>query len=464
MSRIDEKIGAAIDRHQMLHGCDRLIVGFSGGADSTALLHYVTTHFPGTVTAAHVNHNLRGDESDRDEYFVRRFCQERHIPLAVRSVDVLALAKERGQSVESCGRSVRYEFFASLCAGDSDRIATAHTGSDSVETILFHLARGTGIRGMTGIPPVRGNIIRPLIDLTRADVEEYCQEHDLAFVTDSTNLTGDYSRNVIRHQAVPALRQINPAMEQAVTRLARQLSDQEAALTHYAADLLRQAERPGGYDLAVLREVPKAVTIQAVLCLFREDGVGEKLTDQKLAAVYDAVMAGHGGVAITGELAVRAEQGLLLLIRPNRQRSPAMVAFTVPMTAVVGEKQVKTDWFSPLNCKNNENSSSFLFSNVLDYDTIPSNAVFRTRRPGDTFRPAGRGVTKRLKQLFQEAAIPAAFRDDVLLLASGSAVLWAEGFGPAEGCAVTAETKQAVALLREGERYASRCGTGSADP
>lgn len=462
MSRIEEKLQDTLQRYEMLHDCARIVVGFSGGADSTALLHYLHTHFDGEVVAAHVNHLLRGEESLRDEAFVRDFCQQHGIPLAVRQVDVASLAKERNQTIEECGRSVRYAFFQSLCGGESDRIATAHTLSDSVETVLFHMTRGTGNRGLCGIPPVRDRIIRPLIDITREEVEAYCTAHRLSFVQDSTNFSTDYTRNRIRLSVVPQLREINPAFVQAVGRLSRQMMEQEAALTSFAEQMLREAERDGGYVLAVLQRYPKATVLQGILLLLRQRQVGEKVTDQKLQAVYNCIRTGTGGVTVSGTLEIRAEQGLLLFVNPQTMPIQWEIPFAVPQTVCVCGKQVGIRLISRQNCKINENNSSFLFSNGLDYDTIATNAVFRTRRAGDTFRPRGRGVTKTLKKLLQEAAVPASRRDQLIVLAQGSTLLWAEGFGAAEGFAVTTATQRAVEIIVK-EKAADASGFGACD-
>ena len=210
MRRIEQTVADTITEYGMVSPDIRIVVGVSGGADSIALLHYLHTHFPDSVVAAHVNHCLRGAESERDEQFVYSFCKERRIPLFVCREEVAVLAKEQKQSIEDCGRAVRYDFFHSLLKSDTDRIATAHTLSDTAETVLFHLARGSGVKGLAGIPPVRGQIIRPLISITREEVEQYCQHYGLSYVEDSTNASLEYTRNRIRHRVIPAMAEVHP--------------------------------------------------------------------------------------------------------------------------------------------------------------------------------------------------------------------------------------------------------------
>ena len=181
---------------------DTWLLAVSGGADSTALLHYLAEIRNVPVTAAHINHQLRGEESQRDERWAQAFCEARGIPVRVHREDVERTAREHRQSVEERGRQVRYAFFQEL-AGPAGRIATAHTASDQVETVLYHLAKGTGHKGMQGIPPVRGNIVRPLCFLTREEVEAYCRWYGLDYVQDSTNFCREYTRNRIRLDVLP---------------------------------------------------------------------------------------------------------------------------------------------------------------------------------------------------------------------------------------------------------------------
>ena len=209
-----DKALSAVEKYNMLSPGAAVIAAVSGGADSMAMLLFlmkISERYSLSLTVAHVNHGLRGEEARRDEEYVRSFCEKNSLRFEVLHADVAALAKQSGETCEECGRRVRYEFFESI--DKNAKIATAHTASDNAETMLFNLARGSSLKGLCGIPPVRGNIIRPLIFCTREDIEAFCRENSLDFVTDSTNLTLDYSRNKIRHIAVPALKEINSALQ-----------------------------------------------------------------------------------------------------------------------------------------------------------------------------------------------------------------------------------------------------------
>ena len=194
----------AIERFSLLDNRN-ITVALSGGADSMALLSVlleIKGEFSLNITAAHFNHRIRGAEADRDEAFVKEYCEKKGVELFLGSGDVPSYAKEQGLSLELAARELRYEFLKSVSKGN---VATAHTASDNAETVIFNLTRGSGAEGLCGIPPKRDIFIRPLILATREQIEEYCKENDIPFVNDSTNFCDDYTRNKIRHNVIPVL-------------------------------------------------------------------------------------------------------------------------------------------------------------------------------------------------------------------------------------------------------------------
>ena len=197
-----DKVVRALQQYSMLNQGDSVIVALSGGADSVALLNVICSFkekYNLKIYAAHLNHGIRGEEAERDENFCKILCDKLNIELFTKRINIRQLAKVQKISEELCGRNERYSFFENLSRRLNAKIATAHTASDNAETVLFNLARGSSLGGISGILPVRDNIIRPLIYVTRAEVEQYCKENNLDYVTDSTNLTDDYTRNHIRH-------------------------------------------------------------------------------------------------------------------------------------------------------------------------------------------------------------------------------------------------------------------------
>ncbi|MBR2849854.1 MAG: tRNA lysidine(34) synthetase TilS, partial [Clostridia bacterium] len=200
-----------------LDGSEAILVGFSGGADSTALLHILSRYSKDSgcrICAAHINHGIRGEEADRDEEFCRVFANTLGIELFVLHADVPTIAKQSGESIETAARRVRYDYFAKIMREQDIKIlATAHNANDNLETLIFNIARGSGLGGMCGIPDSRptecGVVIRPILSMEKSEILEYCEKNSLDFVTDSTNTDTDYTRNLIRAKTIPIMQEIN---------------------------------------------------------------------------------------------------------------------------------------------------------------------------------------------------------------------------------------------------------------
>ena len=272
-----EEVKEVIKRHSMLKNGDGVVAAVSGGCDSSVLLHILwrlSTEMDLKILCAHINHNLRGEESDRDEAFVRALCKKYGIEIRALSANVAEYAGEHGLSTEEAGRKLRYEFFEH-CAGElgeNAKIATAHSLSDCAETYIFNTARGAALSGICGIPPVRGKIIRPLIEFSREQIEGYAFEHGVEYVTDSTNLTDEYTRNKIRHGVIPVMRDINPGFEKAFLRLSKNLAETRDFIDSQAAELLEKAKTETGFDGEIIAKAHPALKNRAAAMILESFG------------------------------------------------------------------------------------------------------------------------------------------------------------------------------------------------
>ena len=222
---MQNKILAFLRQQNMLEPGDSVICALSGGADSVALLfalYLLKDKLKISLSAAHFNHHLRGAESDRDEAFARDLCDRYDIPLTVGQGAVVPGKK----GLEAAARDARYAFLRAL----PGKIATAHTADDNTETVLMHLVRGTGLKGLGGIAPVSGNVIRPMLSVTRQEVEAFCAEWCLNFITDSSNEGDDFLRNRLRHHVMPLLKQENPRLAENTSAMALRLRQDESCL------------------------------------------------------------------------------------------------------------------------------------------------------------------------------------------------------------------------------------------
>lgn len=426
---ITEKILEAVKKYNMLSGAEHITVALSGGADSVALLDALLRlreMLGVTVSAAHLNHMIRGAEADRDEQFVKALCSGYGIELACEAADVPALSERLGQSTELAARNARYAFLERVAP--KGVIATAHTASDQLETVLFNLTRGAGADGLSGIPPVRGRIIRPLIGVTRSEVERYCAENKLSFVTDSTNLSDAYTRNRIRHSVIPQLKSINQAAERAAARCAELIREDCRYLNSCAEKLFERAYCDNSLDISLLSE-EEPVILNRVLRMFAEKYFGEN--DAFHTARLAELCKKSGKYSMPGGLTAYSD-GKRLRINAGE---PGKIHFITE----ISEEAVD---FS----KDTKKIHNLLLNNVLDCDRIVGEPVVRSRMPGDSIRLRGRNGTKTLKKLYNEYSVPLCEREELPVISDDCGVIWIHGIGSAARCAVTAKTKRILKI------------------
>ena len=367
--------------HGLIEKGDRIVCAVSGGADSMALLwslYLLKEEWDLTVEAAHFNHHLRGEESDRDEAFVRDFCEGYGIPLYVGSAEV----KPGKKGLEAAAREARYAFLRTL----PGKIATAHTADDNVETILLHLVRGTGLKGLGGIMPRNGNVIRPLLSVTRAQVEELLEEYCVSHIEDSSNETDQFLRNRLRHGVMPLLRQENPRIAENLSAMALRLRQDEEALSSMADP---------NADVPTLRSQSPAVRARSLEQFLKSSGVREPEgvhIDQAEALVFSdnpSARANFPGVTIT-----RRYDRLEVL---NNEEVPAETVLSLGETVTFGP------W--TITCTEAET----IENNDRTFTLIPEGPVrVRSRQSGDTLRLEG--GTKSLKKRLIDKKIPAGQR------------------------------------------------------
>ena len=411
------KVTDAIEKFNLIDKDVKTVgVGFSGGADSVCLIDVLSSlkdTYGIIVKAIHINHNIRGAEADRDEQFVRDFCKKKNIELLVCNVDVPALAKERKISLEECGRQVRYDCFENSCC---DAVAVAHTLSDSIETMLFNLARGTGAKGLTGISPRREpNIIRPLVYCTRKDIETYCNEHKLDYVTDSTNLLDDYTRNHIRHNIVPAFEKINSDFENSFLRAMNSIREEDDFICSCAMELLDKSRCEQGHKISVLSSADDAVVKKCILEILKE--MMKKPPEARhVESVFSLIKAGKGKIELSKDLYIFANGDIISFSCAEVESFEWRTDFKDGVAQTPFGKIVLTE--------NSEDGGE-----AFDADKIRDTLFVSSRLPGDRFTFVKRGVTKNLKKLFNELKIPAEKRNSVAVLHDGKNVVWIEDIG-----------------------------------
>ena len=426
----------AIERFSLLKDETKdVTVALSGGADSMALLYVLNSlkeRLSINLSAAHLNHMIRGDEALRDEEFVKAQCERLGINLFCERADIPKIAVENGLSTELAARQVRYEFLERVASGV---IATAHTASDNLETVLFNLSRGTALGGLCGIPYKRDKIIRPLILCTRTQIEAYCSKNNIPFVTDSTNLTDDYTRNKIRHNAVSVLKEINPSVEEAVLRMTESLREDSDFLDGLAEDYIKENLLNGKLCLNSFSSLHTAVGKRVLKRYAQKVRTDISLENIHINAMLFVALNG-GKTSIPKNCSAIAKDNFLYI--EANEKTTENIVFSVGLKEYDGA------------ClKNTQKINNLLLNNSLDCDKIRGKLICRTRCAGDSIRLKNRGCTKSLNKIMSENKIPSALRDKIPVLADDDGVVWVYGIGISQRCAVDGKTKRFIKINTE---------------
>jgi len=416
-----------IEKYGMLEEGDRVLCAVSGGEDSMCLLAFLwenSARLGISVAAAHYNHCLRGEESERDERFVASWCSEHGIALKKGRGDVRSYAETHSMSLEEAARELRYEFLENAAAElGCSRIATAHNADDNAETVLMNLARGAGAKGLCGIPPVRGKFIRPLLSVTRAEIEDYNRLHGIPHVEDSTNAADDYTRNILRHRIMPVLREINPSLSRAVLRSGESLREDEDCLAAMARDFAAEYYTDSSLPVKELNELPRAVRMRALRLI-----CGRGLSRAHAEAV-EALCEGSGlrHADISGGRVTR-DGGRL---RFFTEEPEALGEKELPIGAPVefGDYIFLADI-----SEGSDDISGSLNKLVFNYGKICGSIRLTARRDGDKLSLSHRRCTKSLKELCREAQLSRRERQTLPVLRDSAGIIAVPRFGVDKRC------------------------------
>lgn len=402
--RLRAAASETIERFGMLKGAKSVLCAFSGGSDSVCLIDLMSRICRERgikLYAAHVNHLIRGDEAFSDARFCSEFCESRGILLYTGVFDVPAAAKAAKQPVELAAREIRYRYFESLCRlWEIDRTAVAHNADDNAETLIFNLCRGASLRGAGGIPPKRGNIIRPLISCEKNLILDYCAERELAYVTDSTNADTAYTRNFIRCEIIPALKQIDPSAVAAISRFSSYARRDNEYLESLAAAV------PADAHISELSALAEPVLTRWLRRRCLEKGAGE-LESRHIEAAAEVIAAATGGISLPGRIRLDIKRGRVAFSEDIRERP--VISYNISLRE--GENPVlpagASIFISVYDEKYTERLPNIYNNRLkayLDSDKIKGQLSAAPRRPGDKIKCLG--MTKSLSKLMSAAGMP----------------------------------------------------------
>ena len=439
---LPEKVQLFLQQHHMVQAGDTVCCALSGGADSVCLLRCLlelAEPLQLRVTAIHVNHQLRGAESERDAAFCAALCARLQVPLQVVRCDVAAYAEQQKCSMETAARDCRYAAFASAAA---TRVATAHTASDNLETMLHRVIRGSGLRGLAGIPPVRERYIRPLLTVTRTEVEAFLQTLGQDYVTDSTNATDAYTRNRIRHDLIPKMQEMNPALEQTAIGMLQALQTEQDYMAKQAAAIL-QVHQTDDYTLSDLRTEHPAIQLRCIMQLLEQFGIPY---DAARLHRLQGMLSTGGNYNLTDRYFAHCGNGCISIREHGR---PSLE----PISQVLhwGQNQLFSGFLveaTLIELEKNRNPlivHKKLSKTLLDYDKIKGVIFLRGRKYGDHVQFAGHQSESSVKKQIQKR-VPPQRRQSLHFLADEEGTIFAEFLGVAARVQPDTETTRLLQI------------------
>ena len=448
-----KKVLDFVNKNNILEHGDSVILGVSGGADSVCMLHLLNSlkeDLGIELTVVHVNHGIRGIEAEQDAEFVEHISEELGVECKIFHIDIPAIATQKKMSEEEAGRIERYAVFESVAEEiGANKIAVAHNLNDNSETVLFNLFRGSKLKGMTGIPVKREKIIRPLLCLTRKEIEEYLEKHHLDYCIDSTNKETEYSRNKLRLDILPYIKEnINSKAEEHIVNTAQSLRE----IYDYIECQTDEAYENYVKNNIILNEskdLPSVILKEVVRrWIFNNTGSLKDITATHIDMVISLL---HNSVSKKIEIPCsfiikKGYQGIELGEREEPKKKIGQVLLE-------DNKINQVEYFSVSFEKssiNKENVPDLMYTKWFDYDKI-NNLLLRSRQPGDYIIIDKKGGKKKLKDYFIDEKVPREKRDEILLLADGSHIVWIVGYRISEYFKVSDETKNIIKIAYDKE-------------
>lgn len=423
------KVFDFLQKNNMLSAGDTVICGLSGGADSVCLLiilNQLKEKLKISIEALHVNHCLRGDESDRDERFCHELCNSLNIKFTAVSCNVKKYADEKSLSCEEAARNLRYSIFDEYSEGK--KIATAHNADDNLETVIHNLIRGTALKGLSGIPPVRENIVRPLLNVSRQEIEYFLKNINQNFVTDSTNLTNDYTRNKIRHNIIPLMKEINSSLIETSIRSIESLRSENNLIESEVNSVTDKCFNNNVFTgLADYNEVIRRRCISKLLIK------NHLPVSNKRLAECDRILLNGGKINLSGDLYFISDgkTAEIKKILPEIQYKSVSKELLIGENSIFSDIKLICEIIECENLKKNDFVNKNLTFYLMDYDKIVGRTVVRSRKYGDRIQLSGRSFTSSVKKLINKT-IPVSIRQTLHFIEDENGMIFGENIGIAQ--------------------------------
>ena len=419
---MNNKVLKTVEKYNMLSKGDRVLIGVSGGADSIALLEFfvsVKEKYDLDICVAHIEHGIRGEDSVSDAEFVENYCKKLGVKFYLKTIDAPNLAKKAKMGVEEYSRMARYDFFNTI---ECDKIATAHNLTDNIETLLFRLARGTGLKGACSIPAVRGKIIRPFIEVSSSEIRKWCNDNNIPYRVDCTNSDSAYSRNLIRLEILPLFEKLNANYQDNIDDFISDVNEDYSFIDNYVKSIYPKIVKDNEIDLPKLNELDLPIKKRILIMFFNENGYS--LNRIHLQSVIDITLKSGKSQIKENVFAISAKGKIRLAKFNDLNKKDKFVT-----------KILNIDEFKDKN-----------IDFYCDCDKIIGNITIRARQAGDRIKPAGRNVSKTLKKLFNESAYPIEKRDEKIVVCDDFGIVGVIGLCADERVKVDCNTAKILTI------------------
>lgn len=464
---MEKKVVNYIKKFNMLDEGDKVLAGVSGGADSMCLLLVllkIKNLFNINISVVHVNHGLRGKAAQLDAEFVEQICGRFNVECIVRNVNVKDYAAREKQSEEEAARNLRYKMFASVCRElQCTKIAVAHHADDQAETVLFQMFRGSGLKGLSGMLPVRDNIIRPLLCVSRAEIEDFLKQSHMEYCTDATNYSVDYTRNKIRLNILPYIKDnINEGVVSHLISIADDARRADLFLQREAQKIFNEnsviEDGVLKLNLEVLKYEEIIVSYVLRMCIEKVKSAMKDIGRKHIEDIYNiAHIKGNKEIMLPYGIRVYKEYSTLIFKRQETEISEEQPCFTLSKEKILNSiNGISIEYGNNkivLKIRQYEKNIKYTktkYTNCFDYDKIKNVLSLRARAPGDFIVIHKNGEKKKLKNYFIDEKIPKNERDKLLIVADGSQVIWIVGYRMSENYKVTEDTKYVLQMEIDG--------------
>ena len=465
-----KKVEKYIEQYHMIEKGDRIVLGVSGGADSISLFFVMlelSEKYNIKIVVVHVNHGIRGEEARQDEEYVQKLCKERGIDFECVHVKVKELAKQQKLSEEEVGRKVRYEAFDQAAKKyNCNKIAVAHNQNDVSETVLLNLFRGSGLKGLVGIEPIRGNVIRPLLCVERSEIEEYLLERNIEYHNDATNFETNYTRNKIRLKVLPYVEaEVNERASEHIAKSAGILSQASSFIDMEACKLYNQCvkEEEGVFEIELESFEKGHLILQKEVVRKVLFAIAKKQKDIEMSHVDSVLELIEKGAGKRVDLPYHMEAihyyNKMVLRKKNliNEGKILEIEAVIPGSVRIPDTNMQLSFELITVSEDNRSELEKMYSvkkndytKWFDYDKIRNTVLARYRKTGDFFECNSTGNRKKIKDFFIDQKVPAEKRERILLLADGNHIIWVIGFRISEYYKVNSGTRRILKVKVDG--------------